>query len=94
MSHKLFNVNTQMEWKEFLMPSLRLGIFNKNLQRFQIIERGELIDIDFEQTLVAYKDNNKEVRAVFLDLILIDDENGLQKQRTEYLSQLHKELFN
>jgi hypothetical protein len=84
-----------MEWKEFLMPSLRLGIFNKSLQRFQIIERGHLVNINFAKNTVEYKEMGKQViqRHDFIDVILMDDENGLQKQRTIFLSQLHEELF-
>jgi len=95
MSHLLFNINTQKEWTEHLVPGLKVLIsYDEGMEIFGD-GNTTLLDLDLKYNTITWKDKSDGTidKGGFDDFFLLDDEDRLLHQKTKFLKDLHNELF-
>lgn len=95
--HLLFNIHTKDEWDNYLVPKLRMLIPDED--GYLIIIGGDKYPItqlslnedDYEVTWI---EDGEEMVENFVDFYLLDEEDRILPEKSQYLKDLYDEIFN
>ena len=88
----LFNINSQLDWKTFFLPTLGIMISSYETGEIIFIKPGTISKLDLTDNTVNYDDGECEVCIAFVSIYVIDNDNKVWVEKTEAIKELYKSL--
>jgi hypothetical protein len=86
--YKLFNVNSMMDFKNYVLPSLNILLStNKG-----IIITDKVINLDLNSNKILFNNGSEMVDIEFNDFLLLSDDNKILTYKTKLLKDLYNSL--
>jgi hypothetical protein len=86
--YKLFNVNSMMDFKNYVLPSLNILLStNKG-----IVITDKVINLDLNSNKILFNNGSEMVDIEFNDFLLLSDDNKILTYKTKLLKDLYNSL--
>jgi hypothetical protein len=86
--YKLFNVNSMMDFKNYVLPSLNILLStNKG-----IVITDKVINLDLNSNKILFNNGSEMVDIEFNDFLLLSDDSKILTYKTKLLKDLYNSL--
>jgi hypothetical protein len=86
--YKLFNVNSMLDFKNYLLPSLNILLSTNT----GIIITDKVKELDLNNNTISFDNGSNIVNIKFNDFLLLNDDDEILKYKSGLLVDLYKSL--